>query len=123
MSEVVVLGASNRPDRYAFMCMTTLAEMGHKAIPVNPRESMVLGHYCYQNLKDLRKDHPAIDTLTIYVNPDISGKLEKDIIELKPKRVIFNPGSENHHLQKMLEKENIKCLEACTLVMLRTGQF
>lgn len=123
MSEVVVLGASNRPDRYAFMCMTILAEMGHTVIPVNPRETMVMGHYCYHNLRDLMKDHPVIDTLTIYVNPDISTALDKDIIELKPKRVIFNPGSENHQLQKILEAKKIPCLEACTLVMLRTGQF
>ena len=123
MSEVVVLGASSRPERYANMCMTLLGEKGHSAIPVNPKETMVLGHYCYQTLDAVKKDHPQVDTLTLYVNPDVSTQMEEEILSLKPKRVIFNPGTENHHLQRRLEAENVECIEACTLVMLRTGQF
>lgn len=123
MSEVVVLGASSNPGRYANMCLNLLAEKGHLPLPVNPKETMILGHYCYQNLAALKKDHPAVDTLTIYVNPELSTKMEDEILELAPKRVIFNPGSENFHLQKLLEAKNIICEEACTLVLLRTGQF
>jgi predicted CoA-binding protein len=121
--EVAVLGASNRPERYSHMCMTMLAEKGHTAIPVNPKETMVMGHYCYHALSELKKEYPNLHTLTLYVNPDISAQMETEILELAPKRVIFNPGSENHHLQKLLEGKGIECLEACSLVMLRTGQF
>ncbi len=121
--EVAVLGASNRPERYSFMCMTMLAEKGHTFIPVNPKETMVLGHYCYHSLVELKKQHPDLHTLTIYVNPEISSKMEKEILSLGPKRVIFNPGSENIDLQRKLESQGVECLEACSLVMLRTNQF
>ncbi len=123
MSEVVVLGASNRPERYSYMCMTMLLEKGHMAIPMNPKETLVMGHYCYHTMDELIKEHPAVNTLTLYVNPDISSAMESEIMALHPKRVIFNPGSENHHLQKKLEAAGVECLEACSLVMLRTGQF
>ena len=121
--EVAVLGASNKADRYSYMCMTMLLDKGHQAIPVNPKETMVMGHYCFHSLKELKEQHPNLHTLTLYVNPDLSSKMEKEIVDLAPKRVIFNPGSENHHLQKVLESKGVECLEACSLVMLRTGQF
>lgn len=123
MKEVAVLGASNRPERYSSMCMTLLAEKGHRAIPVNPRETMVHGQYCYQDLKELKKNHPNLDTLTLYVNPEISSSMQKDILDLAPRRVIFNPGSENGALEAVLKKQGVECVEACTLVMLRTNQF
>jgi predicted CoA-binding protein len=69
------------------------------------------------------KDLSGIDTLTLYVNEGISSSLKKEIIDLKPKRVIFNPGSENIELMKSLVEAGILTEEACTLVLVRTGQF
>lgn len=123
MATVAVLGASNDPERYAFKAMKMLGEYGHEAIPVHPRESEVLGHKVWPNLTALAETGPAIDTLTVYVGPKLSDALEKDFLRLKPRRVIFNPGSENPRLQKLLIEQGVVVEEACTLVLLRTGQF
>ena len=64
-----------------------------------------------------------IDTVTLYVAANISDKLSEEIIARKPRRVIFNPGAENPVLAQKLRTENIEPVEACTLVMLRTGRF
>jgi predicted CoA-binding protein len=64
-----------------------------------------------------------IDTVTLYVNAEVLKKYVADILVLKPVRVIFNPGTESQEIEEEFEKNGIKTLEACTLVMLRTGQF
>lgn len=120
MEVVAVIGASNDPSRYAYKAMVMLAEYGHKAVPVHPREEEVLGKKVYHKLGDISE---KVDTVTMYVGPAISGKYQEDLIKLKPKRVIFNPGSENPSLEAALEENGIKVEEACTLVMLRTDQF
>ena len=74
-------------------------------------------------IRELVKQGKRIDTLTMYVNPALSTKYQQDIIDLNPKRVIFNPGSENPALEKALIERGIHVEEACTLVMLRTDQF
>jgi predicted CoA-binding protein len=121
MEVVVVLGASNDPSRYSFKAMEMLEMYGHKPIPVHPREEMVRGHKVYHQLRDLVGQ--KIDTVTIYVSPSLSEQYQKDLIDLKPKRVIFNPGAENPKLYKSLIDQNIKVEESCTLVLLRTNQF
>jgi predicted CoA-binding protein len=65
----------------------------------------------------------AVDTLTVYVSEQVSGRLEEAILRLAPKRVLFNPGAENPALRDSLEAAGISTREACTLVMLKTGQF
>ena len=97
-----------------------LKEYGHQPFPVTPKFAELEGVKAYEKLTEI-PEH--IDTLTMYVGPDISTKLESDILKLKPNRVIFNPGSENPSLQKTLEKNGIEVEEACTLVLLRTQQF
>ncbi len=123
MEVVAVLGASSDPTRYSFKAMKMLEEYGHKAIPVHPREEKVLGHAVYKDIGALVKASEKIDTITVYVNSAISQKYEADIIALKPKRVIFNPGAENPALEMSLKKAGIKVEDACTLVLLRTDQY
>lgn len=121
MEVVVVVGASSDTSRYSYKAMEMLEEFGHQAIPVHPREEMVRGHKVIHQLADLVGQ--KIDTVTIYVNSAISDKYEKDLLFIRPKRVIFNPGAENPRLSKALNESGIKTENACTLVLLRTGQY
>ena len=75
------------------------------------------------HISDLNKINERVHTLTMYIGPDRSTVLQDQILKLKPGRVIFNPGSENPTLQKLLLAAGIPVLEACTLVLLRNGKF
>jgi predicted CoA-binding protein len=121
MEVVAVLGASSDPSRYAYKAMELLLEYGHRPLPVHPREEEVLGQRVTHKLDELAGQN--IDTVTVYVNPAISDKFEGDFLRVHPKRVIFNPGAENPRLAHILAQNGIKVENACTLVLLRTGQF
>ncbi len=119
-ARVAVLGASPKEDRYSFKAIMMLKEYGHRPIPVHPSGHVVDGE---ASLKSLDEIAEPVDTLTMYVGPEISkGELER-ILKLKPRRVIFNPGAENDDLVPQLQAAGIEVVQACTLVMLRTGQF
>lgn len=117
---VAILGASQKPERYAYKAFHMLQEYGHKPLPVTPKFASLEGVAAYARLSDIKV---PVDTLTMYVGPAVSSQLVDEIVNLKPKRVIFNPGSENPELAKRLQAEGIAFEEACTLVLLRTGQF
>ena len=120
MKSIVVLGASTNPDRYAFKAMQRLREHGHKAIPVNPAFTEVLGERCYPSIADVPG---PIDTVTLYLNAGRSAPLIQDILKAKPGRIIFNPGAENEELAKTALSAGIETVEGCTLVMLGAGTF
>jgi predicted CoA-binding protein len=117
---VVVLGATPKEDRYANMAQKLLKEHGHRPIPVNPAFEEVLGEKCFGSIADVPG---PIDTVTMYLGEARSTPLISDILAAKPRRIIFNPGAENAQLAQQAQSQNIETLEACTLVMLRTGQF
>lgn len=119
IENVAILGASDKAERYSYKAFKMLLENGHKVSLVSPRLKEVEGQAVVKSLKDLS----GIDTLTMYVNETISTSLTQEIITLSPARVIFNPGSENRALMEELNKKGILTEEACTLVLLRTGQF
>lgn len=121
MEVVAVIGASSDSSRYSYKAMEMLKEFGHRPIPVHPRETEVLGQKVIHKLTELVGE--SVDTITVYVNPAISDKYEKDILAVHPKRVIFNPGAENPRLAASLQANGIKVENACTLVLLRTAQF
>jgi predicted CoA-binding protein len=123
MEVVAVLGASSDPNRYSYKALELLKQYGHRPLPIHPREKIILDLNVVSSLRDLINQKESVDTLTMYVNPALSTPLTADILELKPKRVIFNPGTENPPLQKELASHGIKVEEACTLVLLRTGQY
>jgi predicted CoA-binding protein len=123
MEVVAVLGASSDTSRYSYKAMQLLQQYGHTPIPIHPRETEVLGFKVVPEVKELVRQGVKIDTLTMYVNPALSSKFQADILALKPKRVIFNPGSENPQLAHALTQAGVKVEEACTLVMLRNDQF
>ena len=117
---VVVLGASPKANRYSNMAVRQLKSNGYKVIPVNPGHTVVEGLKTVSSLKDIKE---PIHTLTLYLSPVWSERIEADIIDLNPERVIFNPGTESGKLRESLNNSGIPYLEACTLVMLSTGQF
>lgn len=118
--KVAILGASDRPERYANKAMKSLEANGHETYLVNPSLNRVDERPVYDKLDDVNED---IHTLAMYVNPRISAGLAQDIVRLRPKRVIFNPGSENRELYPLLAENDIKVEEACVLVLLNTGAF
>jgi len=117
---VVVLGATPKADRYAYMAMQRLRQRGYRPIPVNPAFEEVLGERCYKQISDVKD---PIDTVTMYVGAARSTPLIREIVGAKPRRIIFNPGAENPQLAEEAEKHGIEVVEGCTLVMLGTGMF
>lgn len=117
---VVVLGASDKPERYAHQAQQLLISHGHEVIPVHPRLKEIEG---VPVVADLAQVAGPVDTVTMYVGPAISSGLDEKLIAMKPRRVLFNPGSENPTLSTQLQAVGIGVEEACTLVLLHTRQF
>ncbi|MCG6966867.1 MAG: CoA-binding protein [Chromatiaceae bacterium] len=117
---VAVLGASPKPARYANQCIRLLKQHGYHITPIHPRfeevEALPVAH-------SLDAIPDPVDTLTLYVGPQLLEPQADDIVRLKPGRVIFNPGTESRLVQTRLDRAGIEWFEACTLVMIRTGQF
>lgn len=117
---VVIVGASDKPDRYAHKAMVQLLCHGHEVVLVHPRLREIEGRPV---LPDLTQVEGSIDTITLYVNPAISSRMAEALIALHPRRVLFNPGTENPGLAQKLQAAGIATEEACTLVLLATGAF
>jgi predicted CoA-binding protein len=117
---VVVLGASPKPERYSNQAVRALVEHGHRVIPVHPLLKKIAGVAAVPGLAQINE---AVDTLTLYVGPERGEELLQEMIDLKPNRVIMNPGTESDEIENHLTAQGITVLRACTLVMLRTGQF
>ena len=117
---IAVLGASANPDRYSNIAVRRLQEAGHSVIPVNPALPEIEGLPVAKSLDAIKA---PVDTLTLYVGPQRLAPMIEEIVRLAPKRVIFNPGTESAELAAALDRAGIPHVEACTLVMLQTGQF
>lgn len=118
--KVIVIGASTNPDRYSYMAVSSLKQHNHEVIPVGVKKGDIEGIVIQQGMPDIKDVH----TVTLYINKTIQQDYYDYIINtIKPKRIIFNPGTENEELVKMAENKGINTLYACTLVMLSTNQF
>jgi len=117
---VVVMGASSKPERYSYKAVALLLEKGHEAIPVHPALREVHGLPVVDRIE---KVEGPVDTVTLYIGPRQIEELADAIVAKKPRRVIANPGAESETMRKKAEAADIQYLEACTLVLLRTGQF
>ncbi len=117
---VAILGASNKPERYSFQAVRLLAEKGHAVLPVHPALATIDGVPVFKQLADIPV---PLHTLTVYVGPERSAALAAAILAARPQRVVFNPGAENPSLAQQLQAAGIQVENACTLVLLRTGQF
>ncbi len=117
---VVIVGASNNPERYSHRALLLLRKHGHEVIPVHPKLTEIED---IPVVADLSAISGPVDTVTMYVGAAISGGLQDKLLAMKPRRVIFNPGAENTVLADALLKAGIACEDACTLVLLNIGQF
>ncbi len=117
---VAVLGASPKPARYANQCIRLLKQHGYRTTPVHPRFEWIEDLAVSSSLEAIAD---PVDTLTLYVGPKLLEPLTEAIVDLRPRRVIFNPGTESRLVQSRLDQAGIPWLEACTLVMIRTDQF
>ena len=117
--KTLVLGASNNPERYSFLAVNKLANHGHSVVPVGIKVGSI------QDMKILNGMPivEGIDTVTLYLNPKNQEQYYDYILSLKPRRIIFNPGTENKAFAAVARKQGIETIEACTLVMLSTGQY
>jgi predicted CoA-binding protein len=117
---VAIVGASQKPSRYAYRAFEMLRQYGHSPVPVNPAVAQILGERCYACISDVPE---KIDTVTLYLRKARSDPLIAEIVSTKPRRIIMNPGAENPDLARRAETDGIEVIEGCTLVMLRTGTF
>ncbi len=117
---VAVLGASPKPQRYANQAIRLLLEHGYRVTPIHPKIPEIEGLPVASSLAEVAR---PVHTLTLYVGPARLEPLADEIVAAAPGRVIFNPGTETPAVQRALDAAGIPWEEACTLVLLRTGQF
>jgi len=117
--KTLVLGASENPDRYSNMAIRRLRAKGYPVIAIGNRIGQVL------DVTIIKEQRPldGIDTVTLYLNPKNQESYYDYILSLKPQRIIFNPGTENIALEHLAHEKGIQVQEACTLVLLSTGQY
>lgn len=117
--KTLVLGASPNPSRYANLAANRLVRNGHSIVNVGIKTGEVAG----VPIEKPETIHTDIDTITLYVGPQHQEDLYDYILKTHPKRIIFNPGTENSELRRMANEEGIETEYACTLVLLSIGQY
>ncbi len=117
--KTLVFGASTNPTRYSYLAIQRLLSLDHEIVAIGGREAEVLGIQIKKGHLDVKDIH----TITLYMGEARQAEHEDYLISLNPKRIIFNPGAENRSLYKRAKAEGVEVLEACTLVMLNTGQY
>ena len=117
--KTLILGATPDTGRYANLAANRLVSSGHPIVNVGLRTGEAAG----VPIEKPETIHDDIDTITLYVGPQNQERLYDYILNTHPKRIIFNPGTENEELENMAKEQGIETFEACTLVLLSTGQY
>ena len=117
--KTLVIGASDSPSRYSYHAIHRLTANNHEVKAIGSK----LGAIGAVNIGAVQEKFKDIDTVTIYLNKRHQEKYYEYIIGLNPKRVLFNPGTQNLEFEKLLTKHNISFEQACTLVLLSTNQY
>ncbi|HSV10036.1 MAG TPA: CoA-binding protein [Hanamia sp.] len=117
--KTLVLGASANPSRYSYLAINMLRQKGHDVVAVGKHTGKVND----VEVKSEQQPIESLDTVTLYLNANNQKPYYDYIFSLKPKRIIFNPGAENQELAALAEEKNIQPQNACTLVLLSTGQY
>jgi predicted CoA-binding protein len=117
--KTLIIGASINPERYAFKAANSLLAHGHEIVLVGQKDGEIQGHGIITNYPDFE----GIDTITMYVGPRNQPVLYDYILRQNPRRIIFNPGTENPEFEAMAREKGIEVEEACTLVLLAIGQY
>jgi uncharacterized protein len=119
IKKTLVIGASNNPQRYSYLAVEKLKRYGHPIIAIGRKAMIVNDTTIITGMPELE----GIDTITLYINPELQKQYADWMISLHPKRIIFNPGTENTDLAQLAKSKGIIAQEACTLVLLGTGQY
>ncbi|MEL6810399.1 MAG: CoA-binding protein [Bacteroidota bacterium] len=119
MKKTLVLGASTNPSRYANIAMHRLVGRSHPVVAIGLKEGTVAG----VDITSKMEPFENVDTVTLYIGPKHQPDYYEYILSLQPKRVIFNPGTENPELYQLLKENDIEAEVACTLVLLGTDQY
>ena len=119
--KTAILGASTNPNRYAFLAAERLKASDNAFVPIGIKKGTVLG----EEILDLREcpQVEGIDTVTMYIGSKNQHEWEDYVLSLNPRRIIFNPGTENPSLKEKAELMGIETIAACTLVMLSVGAY
>lgn|SRR5690606_4410023 len=117
--KTLIIGASTNPGRYAYIAAHRLVGAGHDIINIGVRSGEVAG----QAIEPVGEPYADVDTITLYVGPARQPDYYDYILATNPKRIIFNPGTENPELEQLVREVGIEPIRACTLVMLSTGQY
>jgi uncharacterized protein len=117
--KTLVLGASANPARYSFLAIHQLREHHHPVVAIGKKSARVGDVPVQPETAAI----PELDTVTLYLNPDNQKNYYDYILSQHPRRVIFNPGAENPEFERILNDQGIQTMEACTLVLLGTGQY
>ncbi|MEN9548512.1 MAG: hypothetical protein RIR12_1103 [Bacteroidota bacterium] len=117
--KTLLIGASNNPDRYSYLALKKLQAYHHPVAAIGVKNIVVSGVQIYTTQMQFENIH----TVSIYINPSLQASYYSYLINLKPKRIIFNPGTENHELAALAAAQGIEVIEACTLVMLAVGTY
>jgi uncharacterized protein len=117
--KTLVIGATSNPERYSYLAVQKLMAHQQPVIALGNKPGMI-GNVPIHTQREVFKD---IDTVTLYLNPLHQQEYYDYILSLNPKRIIFNPGTENDAFETMAKKRGIAVMEACTLVLLSTGQY
>jgi predicted CoA-binding protein len=117
--KTVVLGASQNPSRYSYLAVKKLAAHHHPVVAIGRRKGKI-GEI---QIETEYTETDGVDTVTLYLNPQNQKEYYDYILGLKPKRIIFNPGTENDDLMHKAKQNGIEPVEACTLVMLSIGAY
>jgi len=121
MKKTVIIGATPNVHRYAYMAAESLTDHGHEIVPVGIKKGEVFDQSIL-NLKDKPKIE-NVDTITMYIGERHQDEWMDYIVNLQPKRIIFNPGTENAEFERYARKKGIEVEEACTLVLLSIGSY
>jgi len=119
MKNTLIIGATPNPTRYAYKAAQMLKAKGHNIINVGVKTGEVAG----VEIEKPGTVHEDVHTISLYIGPHLQSDYYDYILKTNPKRVIFNPGTENEELENLLEENAIEPVEACTLVLLATGQY
>ena len=119
--KTVVVGATTNPGRYAYLAANMLKEYNHEVVPIGIKTGEVAGASIL-NIREKPKIE-GVDTVTLYIGPRHQPEWYDYLLGLKPRRIIFNPGTENDEFEKRAEAAGVEVEEACTLVLLRSRQF
>jgi predicted CoA-binding protein len=121
VKKTVIIGATEDRSRYAYLAAKMLTEYRHAIVPLGIKKGEVFGN----KILDI-KEKPEVadvDTITLYIGPQRQPEWYNYLLSLKPKRIIFNPGTENEEFERLAKDQGIEALQACTLVLLRSNQY